>query len=89
MRLLNETSSKPYCSWKCKKKRESTTTEESQSKWILEGDEIRGFFYNCINRRRKANEITGLLVEGDWVEEAVAAKREVNKFFKNHFKRAT
>lgn len=69
------------------KKKGSMVQQKSRSKWILEGDENTSFFHNCINRRRKANEFTGLLVEGVWIEEALAVKGEVNKFFKDHFKR--
>lgn len=39
--------------------------QKSRNKWLVDGDENSGFFHNFINRRRKGNEISGLLVEGN------------------------
>lgn len=44
-------------------------------------------FHRAINRRRMRNGITGLEVEGEWVEEPERIKRAVKEFFRNHFQR--
>ncbi|KAL8555726.1 hypothetical protein ACS0TY_003514 [Phlomoides rotata] len=52
-------------------KRDSLLRQKSRVKWLEEGDNNSRFFHNFINKRRKRNEILGMLIEDEWREEVV------------------
>ncbi|KAL8543707.1 hypothetical protein ACS0TY_004320 [Phlomoides rotata] len=55
--------------------------------WLKEGGANTSFFHRSINKRRKRNDIPGIMVNGVWIEEDVDVKKGILEFFKSHFKR--
>ncbi|KAL8492247.1 hypothetical protein ACS0TY_023765 [Phlomoides rotata] len=56
-------------------RRDSLLRQKSRVKWIEDGDTNSSFFHNFINKRRKRNEILGMLIEGEWREEVEDVKK--------------
>ncbi|KAL8488484.1 hypothetical protein ACS0TY_024672 [Phlomoides rotata] len=71
----NEEAVRLFYDIKCK---DSLLHQKARNKWIKEGDANTSFFHNCINTRRKMNEIASIMANGEWREKAT-------KYFKNHF----
>lgn len=64
--------------------RNSLKSQKEKIKWLKEGDVNSSFFHRVVNFRRKQNEITSLMLNGEWIEEV---KKRVHEFFKNQFRR--
>ncbi|KAJ0469537.1 putative RNA-directed DNA polymerase [Helianthus annuus] len=62
--------------------------QKSRVKWASMGDDNSAFFHRCMNGRKAANSIPGLLVDGKWVSKPPLVKKEVLRFFRNHFHEA-
>ncbi|KAL8498292.1 hypothetical protein ACS0TY_021568 [Phlomoides rotata] len=61
--------------------------QKARCSWIKEGDCNSRFFHNYINMKRRRNNILGLQVNGEWVEEVLEVKKGVFDHFHSHFKR--
>lgn len=61
--------------------REAQLFQKSRIKWTLEGDLNSSFFHKWINARNKKAEISGIWVQGRWVESI----NEVKAAIFNHF----
>lgn len=55
--------------------------QKSWDKWIKEGDCNLSYFHSCINRRRKTNELVGVSIDGQWLEEVDEVKNGILEFF--------
>ncbi|XP_022008026.1 uncharacterized protein LOC110907340 [Helianthus annuus] len=51
--------------------------QKSRVKWASMGDDNSAFFHRCINGRKAANVIPGLIVDGSWVSRPSLVKKEV------------
>ncbi|PWA50793.1 RNA-directed DNA polymerase, eukaryota, Reverse transcriptase zinc-binding domain protein [Artemisia annua] len=60
--------------------------QKSRVNWASFGDENTAFFHNVVNGRKARNAIPGLEVNGEWVSKPTLVKKEVLRFFKNHFR---
>ena len=59
--------------------------QKSRVKWAALGDENTSFFHNVVNGRKARNAIPGLEIDGVWVTKPQLIKKEVLRFFRNHF----
>ncbi|KAL8531213.1 hypothetical protein ACS0TY_008005 [Phlomoides rotata] len=57
------------------KDKDNLLLQKARYNWIKDGDANTRFFHNCINKRRKNNEITKIKLGGEWVEEATEVKK--------------
>lgn len=64
---------------------ESILRQKSRCGWIREGDANTRFFHNFINKRRKRNEITRIMVNGVWKDEVADVKNGIFEAFKKQF----
>lgn len=55
--------------------KQSLCAQKARIKWLKEGDINSSFFHKAINQRRKSNELVGLQINGQWVEDVAAVKR--------------
>lgn len=66
--------------------KKSLLAQKARLKWLAEGDVNSKTFHSVINRKRCGNGISGLEVEGVWVEEPKIIKEMVKDFCANQFK---
>ncbi|GJV05733.1 RNA-directed DNA polymerase, eukaryota [Tanacetum coccineum] len=59
--------------------------QKAKVKWSIEGDENSKFFHGIINKRRNNLAIRGIIVDGDWIEDPAAVKKEFLSHFQNRF----
>lgn len=69
------------------KDRKSVLAQKAKLNWLREGDVNSKVFHRAINRRRNSNGITGLEVEGEWVEEPNRVKEAIMDHFRGHFQK--
>ena len=50
------------------------------------GDDNSAYFHRCINGRKAANAIPGVLVNGEWISQPSLVKKEVFRFYRDHFR---
>lgn len=62
------------------KKKDSLQKQKACLTWIKDGDINSRIFHQVINKRRKRNEIVGIKLNGDWVEEVRGVKGILNFF---------
>ncbi|KAJ0469831.1 putative RNA-directed DNA polymerase [Helianthus annuus] len=60
--------------------------QKSRMNWAILGDENSAFFHRCINGRKAANMIPGVLIDGDWVSQPPLVKREILRFYRDLFR---
>lgn len=65
----------------------SLAAQKARLKWIKEGDLNTGYFHRAVNQRRKMNEIVGIQLGENWIEDVEAVKIGVRDFFKQHYSR--
>lgn len=68
------------------KRKDSLQVQKSRLSWLKDGDLNSKLFYNCINKRRKINEVVGIKVNGEWKEEVTEVKKGVFDYFSSHYK---
>ncbi|KAJ0575090.1 putative RNA-directed DNA polymerase [Helianthus annuus] len=66
--------------WKCR-----DMQQKSRVRWASKGDENSAYFHRVMNGRKAANDIPGLNIDGQWITKPNLVKREVVKYFRNHF----
>ncbi|KAM0002505.1 putative RNA-directed DNA polymerase [Helianthus debilis subsp. tardiflorus] len=66
--------------WKCR-----DLHQKSRVRWASKGDDNSAYFHRVVNGRKAANDIPGIEVEGQWITKPSIVKREVLRFFRNHF----
>ncbi|XP_057808416.1 uncharacterized protein LOC131022889 [Salvia miltiorrhiza] len=66
--------------------RDSTLSQRARNRWLRDGDLNSSLFHKAINGRRAKNEISGLSVDGAWIEEPAEVKRLVKEHFQTQFK---
>ncbi|XP_076949724.1 uncharacterized protein LOC143622475 [Bidens hawaiensis] len=54
--------------------------QNSRVKWASFGDDNSAYFHRCVNGRKAANMIPGVLVNGEWISKPSLVKREVLRF---------
>uniref|UniRef100_A0A251TIJ6 Putative reverse transcriptase domain-containing protein n=1 Tax=Helianthus annuus TaxID=4232 RepID=A0A251TIJ6_HELAN len=59
--------------------------QKSWVKWASLGDDNSTYFHRCINGRKAANVISGVLVNGVWVSKPSLVKKEVRCFYRDLF----
>ncbi|GJR01442.1 RNA-directed DNA polymerase, eukaryota [Tanacetum coccineum] len=59
--------------------------QKAKIKWAVEGDENSGFFHGIINKRRNIQNIRGVMVDGNWIENPNDVKKEFFDHFANRF----
>ncbi|XP_021995690.1 uncharacterized protein LOC110892858 [Helianthus annuus] len=59
--------------------------QRARIKWAIDGDENSKYFHGVINKRKAANSIPGLSINGNWVTKPSKVKKEVMLFFKRKF----
>ena len=60
--------------------------QKSRVNWASLGDENSAYFQWCINGRKAANDIPGVLVNGEWISKPLLVKREVLRFYRELFR---
>ncbi|CAL0303504.1 unnamed protein product [Lupinus luteus] len=71
--------------WRLSSPKDNLLIQKSRQRWLRDGDSNSKFFHASINRRRRYNEVHGLFIEDDWVEDPVRVKNHVRSFSKNRF----
>ncbi|GKD29981.1 hypothetical protein Tco_1240759, partial [Tanacetum coccineum] len=59
--------------------------QKSKYKWALEGDKNSFFFHGSLKRKRKQLAISGILKDGEWMEDPSDVKAEFLAHFRNRF----
>lgn len=65
--------------------RNGLRAQKARANWIRQGDINSSFFHMVMNQRRKSNEIAGIQIGNDWVEEVADVKKGIRDFFQSHF----
>ncbi|XP_057775236.1 uncharacterized protein LOC130994218 [Salvia miltiorrhiza] len=65
----------------------SLLQQKAKGSWLKEGDLNSGLYHRAIQGRRKKNEISGLLVEDQWISDPTTVKKMVKDHFEAFFKK--
>ena len=71
--------------WIAAQSHESLLRQKAQSRWIKEGDCNSRFFHLLLNSNRRSNSLTGMMIDGSWIDELGRVKEAVLLFFMNRF----
>ncbi|KAK2449806.1 hypothetical protein QL285_008962 [Trifolium repens] len=71
--------------WLLLKNLDALTFQRARSKWLKEGDSNSRFFHNCIQARKRRNDVKALRTPSGWVEGPTLVRNEVVAYFKDHF----
>lgn len=63
----------------------SIQCQRLRNRWLKEGDANSKYFYGCINKRRKENEIQTTEVEGRLTKEVQGIKKAIHEHIKTIF----
>ncbi|KAH1192341.1 Coiled-coil domain-containing protein SCD2 [Glycine max] len=64
---------------------ESIMRQKSRSKWIKEGDGNTSYFHRIINLSRRRNNLRGLHIDGNWVDQPAVVKAAILQHFQSRF----
>ncbi|GJX19128.1 RNA-directed DNA polymerase, eukaryota [Tanacetum coccineum] len=64
---------------------EDSLKQKNRVKWAIEGDENTNFFHSIVNKKGRRNQINGLNINGNWVENPNAIYSEAINHFSNRF----
>ncbi|GJW76620.1 RNA-directed DNA polymerase, eukaryota [Tanacetum coccineum] len=59
--------------------------QKAKVKWSVEGDENVRFFHGMINKKRSQQNIRGIMVDGQWIEEPGRVKNQFLQHFRDRF----
>lgn len=65
----------------------SLLAQKAKSKWLRDGDLNTKLFHRVINKRRCRNGISGLGIEGEWVEDPTKIKEAIKDHFRKQYQR--
>lgn len=65
--------------------RNSLLAQKARVNWLKEGDVNSSFFHIFFNHHRKTNEIVGIQLGENWVEDVAEVKSGISDFFRQHF----
>lgn len=68
------------------KRKDSLQKQKARLTWLKDGDLNSRVFHQAINKRRKRNEVVGIMMNGEWVKKVREVKKGIFEFFQNHFK---
>ncbi|GKB80311.1 RNA-directed DNA polymerase, eukaryota, reverse transcriptase zinc-binding domain protein [Tanacetum coccineum] len=60
--------------------------QKSKKKWIKEGDENTKLFHGMLKRKRSQKNITGVVIDGEWVTNPQFVKEAFREYYANKFK---
>nr|GEV06198.1 RNA-directed DNA polymerase, eukaryota, reverse transcriptase zinc-binding domain protein [Tanacetum cinerariifolium] len=60
--------------------------QKSKKKWIKEGDENTKLFHGMLKRKRSQKNITGVVIDGEWVTDPQLVKEAFREYYANKFK---
>nr|KAJ0227865.1 hypothetical protein LSAT_V11C100012290 [Lactuca sativa] len=63
----------------------SNLVQKAKVKWSIEGDENTGFFHGMLKKRKRQMLVRGVSVNGDWVMDPMAIKKEFFEFYSSKF----
>ncbi|GKV32990.1 hypothetical protein SLEP1_g41549 [Rubroshorea leprosula] len=72
--------------WKLQNMKESMWRQKARKTWIRNGDANTKFFHRCVKGRRRRNEIVGIQVGDNYMEQVNEIKEGVANHFENLFK---
>ncbi|XP_057793325.1 uncharacterized protein LOC131009943 [Salvia miltiorrhiza] len=67
--------------------RDSTLAQRACHRWLKDGDLNSSLFHKAINGRRARNNVSGLNVDGVWIQEPSEVKRIVKDHFHSQFRK--
>ncbi|GKA91287.1 RNA-directed DNA polymerase, eukaryota [Tanacetum coccineum] len=59
--------------------------QKAKVKWVVKGDENTKFFHGIMNKKRRHLAITGILIDGEWIDNPTHIKSEFYNHFANRF----
>ncbi|XP_028206315.1 uncharacterized protein LOC114389777 [Glycine soja] len=72
--------------WNASNAFESLLRQKSRARWLKEGDYNTAYFHKYMNFRRAYNNIPGIFIYGEWIQQPDAVKNEAAaNFFHNRF----
>ncbi|XP_019435061.1 PREDICTED: uncharacterized protein LOC109341583 [Lupinus angustifolius] len=71
--------------WNSANMKENLLFQKSRSRWIQEGDANSSYFHACINGRRRRNQILGISIAGEWLDEENDFALRITKHFQDQF----
>jgi len=71
--------------WIAAQSHESLLRQKARSRWIKEGDCNSCFFHLLLNSNCRNNFLTGVMIDGSWIDESGRVKEAVRLFFMNKF----
>ncbi|GKA58460.1 RNA-directed DNA polymerase, eukaryota, reverse transcriptase zinc-binding domain protein [Tanacetum coccineum] len=60
--------------------------QKSKKKWIKEGGENTKLFHGMLKRKRSQKNVTGVVIDGDWVTDLQLVKEAFREFYANKLK---
>ncbi|XP_019451799.1 PREDICTED: uncharacterized protein LOC109353895 [Lupinus angustifolius] len=71
--------------WRLSSLKESLLLQKSRFQWLKEEDANSNFFHVCMKNRSRRNQILGLSLNGQWVEEEGLVRKGIVEYFKSLF----
>ncbi|XP_019429666.1 PREDICTED: uncharacterized protein LOC109337200 [Lupinus angustifolius] len=71
--------------WRLSRQKNNLLWQKSRQKWIREGDSNSKFFHLSINKNWSFKKITGLDIDGEWIDDPIAVKSHISTFFEDKF----
>ena len=68
------------------RKLETLICQKARASWLKNGDSCTKFYHSSLRWRRLRNEVKGVEVEGQWLEEPSSVRCEAKKLFNSRFK---
>lgn len=71
--------------WALLKNKKSLAYQRFRVRWLKEGDANSKYFHACVRSRITTNHIFALLVQDEWVQDAVGVKNAMVNYYTTHF----
>ena len=72
--------------WLAAQHHESLLRQKARVRWLKEGDCNSRYFHLLINASRKNNTVSGVWIDGAWIEEPKKVKEAARSYFYNRFR---